>query len=576
MIIPMTRYDFLLLNSDRENFISSLRDLGVVDITRSSKPVDEVSRSMLARIEQIRARIKDISNCSSSELMSLRTRRSDLARSMAEIEPWGNYDRDALRKLGAHFYICSPKQFDPSWPEEWPLLKVSESKANVWFVVMGDVTGFPLKEIPAPQKTVSELSAEIAVCDKAIEDVTKALEAKKPELPGMEKEIEHITAELEAYLADVSATDAAEGSVLVYTGFAPNTEDARLKEAFDGMDIYYTSSKATAGDNPPIKLRNSWFVRQFEVLTRMYGMPVYNEFDPSIFLSIFFLMFFAMCMGDAGYGILLIIIGLVLRKKSGSGGLADMWGLITILGGGTIVAGLIMGGFFGLSLGDMPWYPEWAKSIIISGDLQVGASAYSKQMVLSLAIGIVHICLAMLVKARWEVKRNGFKNSLGTLGWTLLIVGGIVALAIGLAGVIPETAMKWLLIGIAGVSALGIYFFNKWGRNPLVNFGAGLWDTYNTASGLMSDVLSYIRLYALGLSGGMLGSTFNQIGMMVVGDDPTWQWVPAVLIFVVGHVLNLALSCLGAFVHPLRLNFVEFFKNSGYEGMGTAYNPIHR
>ena len=92
----------------------------------------------------------------------------------------------------------------------------------------------------------------------------------------------------------------------------------------------------------------------------------------------------------------------------------------------------------------------------------------------------------------------------------------------------------------------------------------------------MSDVLSYIRLYALGLSGSMLGSTFNQIAEMVKGTDPTWQWVPFVLILVLGHVLNIGLSCLGAFVHPLRLNFLEFFKNSGYEGTGTEYSPIKR
>lgn len=92
----------------------------------------------------------------------------------------------------------------------------------------------------------------------------------------------------------------------------------------------------------------------------------------------------------------------------------------------------------------------------------------------------------------------------------------------------------------------------------------------------MGDVLSYIRLYALGLSGGMLGSTFNTIAEMVKGQDPTWQWIPFVLILLVGHALNLAMSCLGAFVHPLRLNFVEFFKNSGYEGKGLTYNPLKK
>ena len=150
----------------------------------------------------------------------------------------------------------------------------------------------------------------------------------------------------------------------------------------------------------------------------------------------------------------------------------------------------------------------------------------------------------------------------------------MVIVSTGLLGVISENAMKWTLIAVASVSALGIYIFNKWGRNPLVNIGSGLWDTYNMASGLMGDVLSYIRLYALGLSGGMLGQTFNLIADMVKGSDPTWQWIFYLLILLVGHTLNLALCCLGAFVHPLRLNFVEFFKNSAYQGQGSEYKPL--
>lgn len=235
-----------------------------------------------------------------------------------------------------------------------------------------------------------------------------------------------------------------------------------------------------------------------------------------------------------------------------------------------------MGGLFGVSLPDQSWVPEWMKKCMITGDIQFGGNAYSKQMALSLVIGVVHICLAMITKAVWAVKRAGFKGSLGTLGWTLLIVGGVTGITFGAAGILPQTAMKLLLIGIAAISALGIFVFNRWGRNPLLNMGVGLWDTYSMASGLMSDVLSYVRLYALGLSGSMLGQTFNLLADMVKGTDPTWQWVPFVLILIIGHALNLAMSCLGAFVHPLRLNFVEFFKNSGYEGMGAAYNPLEK
>jgi V/A-type H+-transporting ATPase subunit I len=99
------------------------------------------------------------------------------------------------------------------------------------------------------------------------------------------------------------------------------------------------------------------------------------------------------------------------------------------------------------------------------------------------------------------------------------------------------------------------------------------------ATGILGDVLSYIRLYALGLAGGMLGAAFNDLALMVMGgsiEGATWQWLPFVLILLLGHVLNLAMSALGAFVHPLRLSFVEYFKNAGYEGKGTLYKPFKK
>ena len=207
---------------------------------------------------------------------------------------------------------------------------------------------------------------------------------------------------------------------------------------------------------------------------------------------------------------------------------------------------------------------------MIKGDVQ----GFDIQMVLALGIGIFHICLAMIIKAVNSTRRFGFKQSLGTWGWTLLIVGTVVVATLTLTLNLPMTLVKWIVIALAAVSALGIFIFNKWGRNPLLNIGVGLWDTYQTATGLLGDVLSYIRLYALGLAGGMLGSAFNNLGLMVLGDHPTFQWVFCIIILVIGHGLNLAMSCLGAFVHPLRLTFVEYFKNSGYEGKGLAYHPL--
>ncbi len=574
MITSMTKYSFILLSGDKDEFLDRLQELGVVDISRSQKPVDDVSGRIVADIDATRDLIKCISAGSDAHLVELQGDRLSLVRKLEQVSVWGDYDREKLAALGAKFYRVPKKQFAPRWEQQYALQKVAEQDGSIWFVIVGDSTDFPVKELPAPDKTEAEVRYDLERLDAKISSYRSGLEKRRSEIPALEAKIHSLYADLTLYLAGITGKSAAENSLLVFEGFAPSEDDARLKAAFDQMDIYWEAEPAKAADNPPIKLKNNWFVRQFEPLTAMYGMPVYDEFDPTVFLSIFFLLFFSICMGDMGYGLLLILIGLALRGKSG--GLGKMWSLIVTLGVGTVVVGFFMGGLFGVSLPDQSWVPEWMKKCMITGDIQFGGNSYSKQMALSLVIGVVHICLAMITKAVWAVKRAGFRHSLGTLGWTLLIVGGVIGITFGAAGILPETVMKFVLIGIAAVSALGIFVFNRWGRNPLLNIGSGLWDTYSMASGLMSDVLSYVRLYALGLSGSMLGQTFNLLAEMVKGSDPTWQWIPFVLILIVGHALNLAMSCLGAFVHPLRLNFVEFFKNSGYEGMGAAYNPIRK
>lgn len=183
----------------------------------------------------------------------------------------------------------------------------------------------------------------------------------------------------------------------------------------------------------------------------------------------------------------------------------------------------------------------------------------------------------MVVKAICYTKQSGIINNLSTWGWLILILGGIITAILAISNAISIEATKYMIIAIGIISALGIFIFNNIKRNPLINIGAGLWDTYNMITGILSDVLSYIRLYALGLAGAMLGQAFNQLGFMVLGDDPIFiQYLPFIIIVLIGHTLNIALSSLSAFVHPLRLTFVEYFKNLGYEGKGEKYSPLSK
>ena len=272
-------------------------------------------------------------------------------------------------------------------------------------------------------------------------------------------------------------------------------------------------------------------------------------------------------MGDAGYGLVLILVGLLLKKVDS---FRDLAPLVSTLGVATVIVGFFLHTFFSIDIAQWKCF-EGIRWIFLPDEI----AGYAGGMVLSLIVGVVHLCLAMVVKAVNAVRVNGFAASLGTLGWTLLIVGGVIVGGIALTGVMSAEITKWVVIALGVISAIGIFPLNDIKRNKLANVGLGFWDTYQMVTGLLGDVLSYLRLYALGLAGSMLGMAFNDMGKMVLGDgsNPVF-WVFFILLVLIGHTLNIAMCALGAFVHPLRLNFLEFFKNSGYEANGRKFNPL--
>ena len=571
MIVKMTRYDFILPSAVKDDFLSRLSSLGVVDITRSSKPVDERSRELLSEIGKVKSAIRTIESGTDEHYAALASEGEKLRKELEAATPWGEFDPERLSALGVpvHFYCLPEKKFAAIPQDDYALEVIDRSHGKVWFVVLG-ASDFPASPLPAPERPVSAIEKAIAENDEECAAYAKTLDEKRNLIPSLEQKACELESELNMYLASVAGEDAADSTLTVFEGFAPSSDKERLEKAFDELDCIWLSAEATLEDNPPIKLKNNWFVRMFEPLTDMYGRPDYNEFDPTPYISVFFLLFFAMCMGDAGYGLLLFIGGLLLRKVESFKSLAP---LVTTLGVGTFVVGIVMHTFFGVDIAALSWIPSWLKSIMITGTI----AGFEAQMVLSLVIGVVHLCLAMVVKTVYATRNRGFLGSLGVWGWTLLIVGGVIVGTLAIFKLLPSEVVKWIIIVLGAVSALGIFLFNDIKRNPLKNIGSGLWETYNTVTGLLGDVLSYLRLYALGLAGGMLGKAFNDIAAMTLGDGSFGiGWLAFAVILVIGHALNLAMCCLGAFVHPLRLNFLEFFKNSGYDGKGRTYQPIKK
>ena len=581
MITQMKKYTFLVFHREYETFLEQLREVGVVHVTEKATGLAEDAhlQELLAKADNAR---KLIAQGAPDQLLqekaALESRIAATQKEVNKMAIWGDFSAERIAQLKEagytlRYFTCPKKIFQ----EEWGIV-VAEQGATVYFVQVNNADDAPevCQEQYLNEKSAADLQKDVEGLNGLLVAQNARIELwAKENIPALENELNELQQQIDWKRVTLNTASEADGSLKVLEGFCPIDQVAALDAMLQKQEVYYQAEDPTAEDNTPIKLRNNKFTQLFESLTGMYGWPNYGEFDPTPILAPFFLLFFAMCMGDCGYGILLIIIGLLIAKKKLNIAMFEGLGpIITVLGVGTTVVGFFLGTFMGIDLYNAEWVPQALKSVMIKGEVM----GYDIQMVLALCIGVFHICLAMVVKAICYTKQFGFKENIATWGWTLLIVGGLLVAILGMT-VLPAALFKGAIIAVGTVSALAIYIFNTPGRNPLINIGAGLWETYNMATGILGDVLSYIRLYALGLAGGMLGAAFNNLGLMVMGgstEGATWQWLPFVLILVLGHVLNLAMSALGAFVHPLRLSFVEYFKNAGYEGKGTLYQPFKK
>ena len=581
MITQMKKYTFLVFHREYEAFLEQLRDLGVVHVTEKAAGMaeDEHLQELLAKADNAR---KLIAQGAPDQLLNEKTaleqRIAATQKEADKMAVWGDFSAERMEQLKAagytlRYFTCPKKNFD----EQFGII-VAEQGSTVYFVQVNNDGEAPegCQEQYLNQKSAADLQKDVEGLNGLLVAQNARIELwAKENIPALENELKQLQEQIDWKHVTLNTDSEADGSLKILEGFCPIDQVPALDAVLEKQEVYYQAEDPTAEDNTPIKLRNNKFTQLFESLTGMYGWPNYGEFDPTPILAPFFLLFFAMCMGDCGYGILLMIIGVLIAKKKLNIEMFDGLGpIITVLGVGTTVVGFFLGTFMGIDLYQAEWVPQALKSVMIKGEVM----GYDIQMVLALCIGVFHICLAMVVKAICYTKQFGFKENIATWGWTLLIVGGLLVAILGMT-VLPAAVFKWAIIAVGTISALAIYIFNTPGRNPLINIGAGLWETYNMATGILGDVLSYIRLYALGLAGGMLGAAFNNLGLMVMGgstEGATWQWLPFVLILVLGHVLNLAMSALGAFVHPLRLSFVEYFKNAGYEGKGTLYKPFKK
>ncbi len=607
MIAKMNKLTFLVYHKEYEAFLEKLRALGVVHVEiRQSGEVDESLQKLLQKHASYKALQKEMAswanqadgqgetatasiektiedyNAKQQSLQLLAQQIPALEREIAQMEVWGEFDWNLIDKLKDNgwiiqFFNCPDKSFDESWQDEYHAHVISRKGGQCYFITVNTVPVEPeAEDVRLPKHKLSEMTDRHKRLNSELDEAKRQLARFcAAHLPVVETAIAGLQGDIELLEVKLGGEKMADGSVVLLEGWVPEDNTEEVRGMLEDNGIYYEMRPALKEDNAPIKLKNNTVTRFFETLTKMYGLPDYGEFDPTPMLAPFYALFFGLCVGDAGYGLFLVALGFYLKKKVGQS-MQGIMNLLITLGAATTVVGALVGTFFGVELVKLD-LPEWIKDVMITG--KYGGTSYDKTMVFALIVGMFHICFAMVVKAVCATARYGFKNALSAWGWLLFVGGSVTIGTLYYLGVITMDVSKMAFIAIAAVSAIGIYLLNDIRRNIFINVGAGLWNTYNMATGLMGDLLSYLRLYALGLAGGMLGGVFNSLGMQLHDSMAGFLWgIPGWicfgLIFVFGHGLNIALSCLSGYVHSIRLTFVEYFKNSGYEGKGTAYKPF--
>ncbi len=613
MISKMTRYDFVLYGAQADDFIEQLRSLGLVDITTTGWEPSDEDRGLLLDIDAHNKAVDYLRGFVKSDAfdaaakpyadateafkayMQAQAERTSLVQEIARIEkqrdeiaPWGRFSADEAAALAARgivlrYFTAQTSTFDKSldaWSADYTVAEINRTASTVYFVVVtapdADIA-IDAQEVKLPAMDFPALDGE----RKRLEERLRQLDAIFSRAAASIGMIDDQTAELKERLQGLkvgaTAVREADGELMIMEGWA----EAETSERVDRMleeypNVVYLKRDATMDDDAPVKLKNNRFMRLFEMIGAMYALPKYGTMDLTPFFGPFYMLFFAICLADAGYGLVLLALGLGLLFKGGEKMRQAAW-LSIVCSTATVAFGFYANSFFGMPI-----------SAVLPGVrfLDFQNDFFS----ISLAIGVVQIMLGMILNIYLKTKLFGFTSSFGTLGWFLVLLAGCLAAGLPMLNgnwVIPWfTTSSPAFLAVVGVGLVLMLLLNNVRRNPLINLGAGLWDTYNNITGLLSDVLSYIRLFAIGLSGGVLAQVFNSLGLGLTGlsdgiEGMDW-WVVAMkivgasMILLVGHGINLFMSAISSFVHPMRLTFVEFYKNAGFEMSQRSFEPLQK
>jgi V/A-type H+-transporting ATPase subunit I len=453
MIVPMKKYSFLVYHAVYVDFLENLRDIGVVDVVEKQtghveehselygkleerKRINELTKLLKKRLPEgveptpadTKARREDLLNRLESileEQTQLETKEQALKREINNLSVWGDFDPqrlEQLREAGCRldFYFCPRSGFKPEWEEQHRALKIADSGNAVYFITFsfdGQQPQIDAEHLRWPQKSLSELQLEVS-----------ALKARRLELEDQLK-----TEALNQYqtllyqdklLSDqfnfskvlIGTEKAAGDKIMILEGFVPCDREDKLKDLLSREGIYYRAEQPSSEDKIPVLLKNNRFARLFEPITRMYSLPNYGELDLTPLLAPFFMLFFGLCLGDGGYGLLIMVAATLIKPKLDKDKKLFAT-LAQILGFSTVVVGILTGSFFGVSLETLEW--QWLKGVkqyfLTENNFGAMFGGYHPLMILALVIGVVQILYAMVIQVVKISIQIGFKYAMAIM-----------------------------------------------------------------------------------------------------------------------------------------------------------------
>jgi V/A-type H+/Na+-transporting ATPase subunit I len=590
MITPMQKLSILCLASDTESSLDALRDLGVLHVTPCAVPSGATSEEAHRQIDQARTALTTLDAYQHHPHANRPAGKTDNADALIEnisekrkqhrhqeerlntlrhtrhaLIPYGNFSPNAIKTLAARGIIVklyhAREMEGIEMPPDVQLHILSCDKSGAHFALIGQ-TDFSIEaaEFHVPEKSLNEIEADISAVELALD----ALNNELATLASARQTVEHALHDREeaGRYADVHDTVGKHGAITLLQGFCPVNAVESLREGARQHGWGLRIEEPTDTDNVPTLLKlPRWVTPIKAVLSMLSILPGYREADISAVFLVFFSIFFAILIGDAGYGMLFLATTLIARKKLPNAP-AYPFVLFGILSVGTIIWGALTGNYFGITPEALPPLLQGVQVAWLTGD-----SAQSHVMQLCFLIGAVHLTIAHVWNA---VVLGRCLKTLAQVGWIGLVWSMyFTALNMVLQQPLPRVFMPMILASIA----LILLFMTplKEMKKDWINHAMFPLTLVNC----FVDIVSYIRLFAVGLASLSVAQSFNGMAMQI-GWARIWTIPIMALILLAGHGLNIILCALGILVHGVRLNTLEFCLHKNLEWKGTPYKPFAR